>query len=159
MMNRDDSEFRNDAQPAPDGSDAPAYPAADGARGDMSREPVEQTDPPLTGDREVTRRPVADSPSAASADAGRVALFDDAALQEFRGRWTEVQTGFVDEPRRAVQQADALVSDVLARVSDSFTRQHDELEQQWDRAGDVSTEDLRQALQHYRSFFSRLLSL
>ena len=80
-------------------------------------------------------------------------------LNDFNSRWSEIQTGFVDEPRRAVQQADALVSDVINRIADSFGRERTQLEQQWDRGGDVSTEDLRVALQRYRSFFSRLLTL
>jgi hypothetical protein len=70
-----------------------------------------------------------------------------------------VQTSVVDEPRRAVEQADALVSDVIQRIGDSFGRERSQLEQQWDRGDNVSTEDLRQALQRYRSFFSRLLSV
>ena len=73
--------------------------------------------------------------------------------------WTDIQAGFVDEPRRAVQQADTLVSDVINRIANTFTSERAQLEQQWDRGGDVSTEDLRQALQRYRSFFSRLLTL
>lgn len=89
----------------------------------------------------------------------RTALFETAVLNDFNSRWSEIQTGFVDEPRRAVQQADALVSDVINRIADSFGRERTQLEQQWDRGGDVSTEDLRVALQRYRSFFSRLLTL
>jgi hypothetical protein len=89
----------------------------------------------------------------------RGALFEPAVLNEFNARWSEIQTGFVDEPRRAVQQADALVSDIIKRIADSFSGERAQLEQQWDRGGDVSTEELRQALQRYRSFFSRLLTL
>jgi hypothetical protein len=87
------------------------------------------------------------------------ALFEPAVLNDFNSRWSEIQTGFVDEPRRAVQQADALVSDVINRIADSFGRERTQLEQHWDRGDDVSTEDLRVALQRYRSFFSRLLTL
>ena len=90
---------------------------------------------------------------------GRTALFETGVLSDFNSRWSEIQTGFVDEPRRAVQQADALVSDVISRIADSFSRERAQLEQQWDRGDDVSTEDLRVALQRYRSFFSRLLTL
>ncbi|HTJ22384.1 MAG TPA: hypothetical protein VL383_08305 [Gemmatimonadaceae bacterium] len=109
-------------------------------------------------DREVAR-PRADRQLADIDESDRIALFEPGQLDEFNGRWTEIQAGFVDEPRRAVQQADTLVSDVISRIADSFSRERTQLEQQWDRGGDVSTEDLRQALQRYRSFFSRLLSL
>lgn len=96
----------------------------------------------------------------AGTEAGdRAALFEPVLLQAFNNRWTEVQTSFVDEPRRAVQQADGLVSDVIQKIADTFGRERAQLEQQWDRGDDVSTEELRQALQRYRSFFSRLLTL
>ncbi len=77
---------------------------------------------------------------------------------DFRGRWEDIQTGFVDEPRRAVEQADALVAELMQRLADSFSQERQNLEAQWDRGDDVSTEDLRVALQRYRSFFGRLLS-
>ena len=89
----------------------------------------------------------------------RAALFEQSVLSEFNTRWTDIQTGFVDEPRRAVQQADTLVQDVIKRIADSFGNERSQLEQQWDRGDQVSTEGLRVALQRYRSFFSRLLSL
>jgi len=63
----------------------------------------------------------------------------------------------VDEPRSAVQQADALVSDVIDKITEMFSNEHGSLEEQWKEGKDVSTEDLRQALQHYRSFFNRLV--
>jgi hypothetical protein len=70
-----------------------------------------------------------------------------------------VQASFVDEPRHAVEEADALVKDVVERLSESFSAQRERLEQAWTSEDEVSTEDLRQALQKYRSFFQRLLSL
>jgi hypothetical protein len=94
-----------------------------------------------------------------SKDGEHAALFEQAVLSEFNTRWTDIQTGFVDEPRRSVQQADALVQDIIKRIGDSFGNERSQLEQQWDRGDEVSTEDLRVALQRYRSFFSRLLSL
>jgi hypothetical protein len=97
--------------------------------------------------------------NADQAGGDRTALFEQSILSEFNTRWTDIQTGFVDEPRRAVQQADALVSDVIQRITDSFGSERAQLEQQWDRGDNVSTEDLRQALQRYRSFFSSLLTL
>jgi hypothetical protein len=108
-------------------------------------------------DREVPTRRYDAQPADQTGE--RTALFETAVLSEFNTRWSEIQTGFVDEPRRAVQQADALVSDVIARIADSFSRERAQLEQQWDSGDDVSTEDLRVALQRYRSFFSRLLTL
>jgi len=75
----------------------------------------------------------------------------------FRKRWETVQTGFVDEPRRAVEQADALVADVIKQLVGSFAEERGRLEGQWSQGNEASTEDLRVALQRYRSFFDRLL--
>ena len=86
-------------------------------------------------------------------DAGkRTALLPGDQSAEFQSRWDGLQTGFVDEPRRAVEQADALVAELMQRLASSFSDERSSLEEQWDRGDDVSTEDLRVALQRYRSF-------
>ena len=86
-----------------------------------------------------------------------VPLLDLEESGRLRTRWNEIQGQFVDEPRSAVQQADALVSEVIEQISQVFAREHSSLESQWKQGDDVSTEDLRKALQHYRSFFNRLV--
>jgi hypothetical protein len=86
-------------------------------------------------------------------------LFPENESTNFRNRWTEIQAAFVDEPRRAVEQGDALVADVIKRVASSFADERSKLEGQWGRGDNVSTEDLRIALQRYRAFFDRLLSV
>lgn len=89
-----------------------------------------------------------DSPSLLSAEAG----------SSFQLRWEEVQTRFVDEPRGAVEAADGLVASLMQQIAEGFAQERERLEAQWDRGEDISTEDLRVALQRYRSFFQRLLS-
>ncbi len=86
-------------------------------------------------------------------------LFSQDEEQNFRAQWKEVQTGFVDEPRRAVEQADELVAQLMQRLAESFSQQRSSLEKQWEKSEEVSTEDLRLALRRYRSFFDRLLSI
>jgi hypothetical protein len=86
-------------------------------------------------------------------------LFPNNELEELRNRWSTVQTAFVDEPRRAVEQADGLVASAMKRLAEVFAEERSKLEQQWDRGDNVSTEDLRIALQRYRSFFHRLLAI
>jgi hypothetical protein len=86
-------------------------------------------------------------------------LFPENESSNFRNRWTEIQAAFVDEPRRAVEQGDALVADVIKRLASSFADERSKLEGQWGRGDNVSTEDLRVALQRYRAFFDRLLSV
>ena len=81
-----------------------------------------------------------------------------ADAEGFQSRWEEIQVRFVDEPRGAVEDADALVATVMKRLAESFAQERERLESQWGRGEDISTEDLRVALQRYRSFFQRLLS-
>jgi hypothetical protein len=85
------------------------------------------------------------------------ALLNREESEHFRSRWNEIQGKFVDEPRSAVQQADALVSEVVEQITQMFAKEHSSLEGQWKQGEEVSTEDLRKALQHYRSFFNRLV--
>ena len=96
----------------------------------------------------------------ATADENRqIDLFPDDELTGYRSRWESIQTGFVDQPRAAVEQADTLVSQVMNRLTEVFTRERSTLEGQWTKGDNVSTEDLRVALTRYRSFFNRLLSM
>ena len=88
-----------------------------------------------------------------------IALFPEHETTAFRERWTAIQAAFVDEPRDAVQHADELVADTIKRLTDQFAESRLGLERAWSQRGDVSTEDLRQALRRYRSFFDRLLSM
>jgi hypothetical protein len=85
-------------------------------------------------------------------------LLPDEEGSGFRERWERIQTSFVDEPRKSVEEADRLVAEVMQRLARSFADERSDLEQQWDRGEDVSTEDLRVSLQRYRAFFARLLA-
>lgn len=86
-------------------------------------------------------------------------LFSPEEAKDLHARWDAIQVSFVDEPRQAVQQADGLVANAMKRLAEIFAEERGNLDQQWDRGGDVSTEDLRLALRRYRSFFGRLLSV
>jgi hypothetical protein len=88
-----------------------------------------------------------------------VSVLDPSASDRLRGQWTEVQASFVDEPRRAVTEADQLVGEVLDEVSRVFRDQRSALEAEWSGNNEPGTEELRQALRRYREFFDRLLSL
>ena len=91
-------------------------------------------------------------------EGGAAALLADEDAGGFRSRWNEIQVRFVDEPRGSVQKADGLVAEMTGRLTQMFSEERTRLESQWERGDDVSTEDLRIALQRYRSFFERLLS-
>lgn len=86
-------------------------------------------------------------------------LFAHDEADHFRSEWTRIQAGFVDDPRRAVEQADELVASTIKRLAEVFASERTRLEQEWGHREDISTEDFRQALRRYRSFFDRLLSV
>jgi hypothetical protein len=89
----------------------------------------------------------------------QTALLAENAGSEFRAAWDKIQVSFVDEPRKAVEQADSLVAQVMQHIARTFSDERKNLEAQWSRGDNVSTEDLRIALQRYRTFFTRLLSV
>jgi hypothetical protein len=70
----------------------------------------------------------------------------------------ERRADFVDEPEQAVQEADALVAELMQRLAAMFATERAELEKRWAGGHQVTTEDLRQGLRRYRSFFERLLA-
>jgi hypothetical protein len=142
------------------------------------REREATAEPPTARPGDGTRRLEPDAPAPGSAEpavtATKVAperahdavedidepgsLLPDSEEFDFQRRWEEIQTRFVDDPRQAVEDADALVAGVMQRIAEGFAQARDGLEGQWSRGEDVGTEELRVALQRYRAFFRRLLS-
>ena len=113
--------------------------------------------PETTGQQRSEAQGAEPSRQDGSGDAGP-GLIEASSLQSFRERWTNVQTRFVDEPQGAVRDADTLVAEVIQELAKRFAGEKSKLEGKWSAGSEVSTEDLRQALQQYRSFFERLLS-
>ena len=118
-------------------------------------------------DEEIHREGSVGPPSAQTeaVDAGtgddgssRAPLLSESSASGYRERWAQIQARFVDDPRSSVEQADALVNDVIHDLETSFGSERDTLEGQWQRGEDVQTEDLRVVLRRYRSFFGRLLA-
>ncbi|RSM50615.1 hypothetical protein DMA12_00135 [Amycolatopsis balhimycina DSM 5908] len=97
-----------------------------------------------------------ETPARSGGDEETPALIDEEKVTGFRDRWQNVQTGFVDDPKQAVQQADELVAAVISALATTFAEHKSELEGQW-RQGEPATEELRIALRRYRSFFDQLL--
>ena len=115
------------------------------------------------GTEPVGPKPVISERSTAGQERGANAagtpLFPNNELDNLRTRWKEIQTNFVHEPRKAVEQADGLVASAMKRLAEVFADERAKLEKQWDSGDNVSTEDLRVAFQRYRTFFDRLLSV
>lgn len=121
---------------------------------EVASTPPKQPDGPMlvTGQEPETR-------DMAAAVSEPMPLFSESQMKDFRSQWSNLQTGFVDEPRRSVEDADKLVASIMQRLAEGFANERWGLEKQWDHGDSVSTEDLRVALQRYRSFFDRLLKL
>ena len=120
----------------------------------LDQEPAER----VTSTRELAKD-LERKPSGKADHPANAALFPENESRDFHKRWTDIQTAFVDEPRQAVERADELVAEVIKRLADSFAHERSRLEGQWGRGDNVSTEDLRVALQRYRAFFDRLLNI
>ncbi len=135
---------------------APAQQPAEGQRAEQSAEPHRTAEQPPR-DGEPGAGTITPDPSAGSSEASAPLLSNEDS-SGFERRWEEIQVIFVDEPRRSVEQADGLVAEVMKHLAEGFANERKGLEGQWDRGDEVSTEDLRVALQRYRSFFNRLLS-
>jgi hypothetical protein len=112
---------------------------------------------PVRSDRSVAD--ISEHQGKAPAPVEATPLFPDDQLRDLQHKWDDIQTGFVDEPRSAVQHADGLVASTMQQLAEAFSRERTQLEQQWDRGDSISTEDLRVAFQRYRSFFRRMLSM
>lgn len=83
---------------------------------------------------------------------------DGDGRQRLQTHWNEIQGVFVDNPREAVQQAEALVTEVVEKTNALIENEKHALEKVWKQDQTPSTEDLRQALQRYRSIFNHLIS-
>jgi hypothetical protein len=99
--------------------------------------------------------PTPDSATAGGQHGGEPSLVKEAPA--LRLRWESVQISFVDDPRQAVSDAEALVNDVLDDMTAGFRQQRQDLESLWSQGHEVSTEQLRQAIQRYHQFFERFL--
>ena len=119
---------------------------------------------PLDADYAASRRddrgaPDGGSGGGSAADPGsHASLLDGGELRDMTMRWKDIQAEFVDEPAAAVREADALVAELMQRLATMFASERAELENRWGGGNQVSTEELRQGLRLYRSFFERLLA-
>jgi deoxyribodipyrimidine photolyase len=93
------------------------------------------------------------------AEAAFAPLLPNQEVDQFWSEWNTIQAKFVDNPQTSVEAADSLVAQVMKRLAEVFSQERGKLESQWRQGEEVSTENLRVALQRYRSFFNRLLSL
>jgi hypothetical protein len=118
---------------------------------DLARESVPQVSPTGAMESQAPQQGTRSEPLAA--------LFQGEKADEFRQRWDAIQIGFVDDPRDAVRQADELVAQVLRSLAEGFADQRSQIEAGIGDGGESKTEAMRIALQRYRSFFQRLLSL
>lgn len=115
---------------------------------------IPQDQPQTAQQMRVEQGTIGQNPSLQETDTG---FLPEQRMGSLRERWNDVQAGFVDDPQNAVQQAHALVTELVDDLVQTFTQERATLENQWKGGGAADTETLRVALQRYRSFFNRLL--
>ena len=115
-------------------------------------EPAEARDEAAEG----TPAPVAEPPAESPVAEAPASLLGSLNAGEIRGRFLDIQAGFIDEPRQAVEEAGRFVDDLLRQVAETLQQERGQLTGATDEA---STEDLRLALRAYRQFVDRLLGL
>jgi hypothetical protein len=125
----------------------------------MDKDVTETSEEQLRREQIAEDRVVENQSPAKTMDEGLEPLFEDESARKFRSRWQIIQGKFVDDPRDSVKQADDLVADIIKSVTMNFADRRISLEKQWNSGENISTEDMRQALKRYRSFFERLLTL
>jgi hypothetical protein len=127
-------------------------------RPDHTEPRASERDERAPGGDDRSRGAARDDRSRGAGSEEQAPLLSSSSSSGFSTRWQDVQAKFVDEPREAVREADGLVAEVIQTLAGSFADQRHQLEEQWSKGSEVSTEDLRQALMQYRSFFQRLLA-
>jgi hypothetical protein len=95
------------------------------------------------------------APVTAPADQ-RSAMLSSLDPDATRARFLDIQAGFVDEPRQAVEEAERFVDELVRTLVRALETERAKLKATID---DGSTEDLRQALRGYRAFVDRMLNL
>jgi hypothetical protein len=130
---------------------------AEETKPERTGEGVVPTNRPSEADLHTVQNGAAGTATAAAGSQAPLLTADKAAA--FRVRWGTIQASFVDEPRQAVEQADSLVAEAIKHLAEVFAQERSTLEGQWSRGDAVSTDALRLGLQHYRSFFQRLLAV
>jgi len=133
-----DRETSGSFEPDPTGA---APTAAGTSIFDVGRDEAAPAEPAAA--EAATAEPAA--PAAAALDAARI-----------RNRFLDIQAGFVDEPRQAVEEAGRFVEELAQQVIDALQAQRGQLQVP---VAEASTEDLRLALRSYRQFVDRLLGL
>lgn len=148
---------RGDGSRGDDGS--PTDAPVDVRSEDVRVDPVPMDAPPREDDAPDDRAGTR-APAGAPATGGQenAPLLDGGVAEEFLRRWSDVQARFVDDPRAAVLDGDSLVAELVQELAQRFSQHKRGLEEQWSRGEEPSTEELRLALQQYRSFFQRLLA-
>jgi hypothetical protein len=112
------------------------------------KEPVEKQAEIVPFEQRTTATPGQQTPLLAKSE-----------VEQFQSRWNSIQAGFVDEPRKTIEEADKCVANAMQRISQLHSDERVKLESMWKRGDQASTEDMRLALQRYRAFFSRLMSM
>ena len=150
-MNESEREIR-EPQPEQAGPyEAQASAAAPARERERTAEPVDESTVHAVDQRDATTK------AEPMGRPGGPNPIQQEKLGYFAGQWDRIQAGFVDDPRRTVEQADRLVAEVIDQLASMFKDERARLETQWSGSGQANTEDLRKIMQRYREFFQTLV--
>jgi hypothetical protein len=133
-------------------------PESTGVNRDGGDERVQHDSPTTTMTTQRTAQPEQSDKSATSTS-GNQGLLSGGEISGLQSRWDEIQRGFIDDPRAAAARADELLSETIHKISEVIERERTQLSERWNRGDQVSTDDIRIAVQRYRSLFHWLLEL
>jgi hypothetical protein len=79
----------------------------------------------------------------------------DPGTGSYQDRCGAIQGGFIDDPRRTVASASALVTEIGDEIARGITDEREGIDGRW-QSTESSTDDLRAAMQDYRALYARL---
>ncbi len=121
----------------------------------VDTEPKSRTDvrpEPVTDELPAQERTSGHAKSVVPQQENRASLFEAQEAERFRMEWREVQSSFVDEPKTAVREADSLLAKMMDELKTRIESHRGDL-------GNGDTEEMRLAMQRYRSLFDQILSV
>lgn len=74
-------------------------------------------------------------------------------------RWRSLEERFIDDPAQTVDEADQLVEQAVGDITTALDKRRTEVRDRWAERDDATTEQLREALHHYRVLLGQLADM
>lgn len=107
-------------------------------------------DAPVRRTNDTTATVRKDQPTARASEAGWI---DHSSKSDFERRWHEVQSDFIEDPRRAVGEAGGLMADLMDHIGKNLRSRRGEMER---KSGETDTEAMRLEMRRYKSLMHQV---